>query len=58
MTIEEMAELAKRHQLVNEVHKEADHYRLEIGAGVFRLKPEEARKLLENMLRQYSGDVE
>ena len=36
VTIEEMIELARRHELADEVRREIDRLRLEIGTGAFR----------------------
>ena len=58
LTLDEMIDMAKKRDLLHRAYRDGEQYVLEIGAGEFRLKPDEARKLVENMLRQYVSGFE
>lgn len=58
LSLEQLIDLAKSRGAVDEVRVDGDTYRLEIGAGVFRLEGSEARAFIEKLLRDHSSDVE
>lgn len=58
LDLEQLIDLAKSRGVVDEVRVDGDTYRLEIGAGVFRLERSVARVFIERLLRDRSGDVE
>lgn len=58
LSLEQLIDLAKSRGAVDEVGVDGDTYRLEIGAGVFRLERSKARAFIEKLLRDRSSDVE